>query len=68
MVAVRGKTTEAGKSEVVPEFDVQEAIEAELEGKFSGVLDDPVMIEIMDAAKRQLLETYQKQENEHART
>ena len=66
-VVVRGKNTAAGKRQLVPEFDAQESIEAELKAKFSGVLDDPVMIEIMDAAKKQLLESHQKQENENAR-
>ena len=67
-VMVRGKTGEGQKSEVMPEFDVQESIEAELKGKFAGVLDDPVMIEIMDAAKRQLLASHHRQESENERT
>jgi len=66
-VAVKGKIAEVGKNEVTPELDAQESIDAELKEKFSGVLDDPVMIEIMNAAKRQLLETYQKKENQNER-
>ena len=66
-VAVRGKTTVPGKNNVVPEIDVQESIEAGLKEKFFGVLDDPVMIEIMDTAKKQLLKTHRKQELENER-
>ena len=66
-VAIRGNTTVIGTNEVLPEIDVQESIEAELREKFFGVLDDPVMIEIMDTAKKQLLKTHRKQELDNER-
>lgn len=58
-VAVRGKSSEATKSEVVLEFDARESLEAELKEKFAEVIDDPVMADIMDVAKRQLLQKHQ---------
>ena len=66
-VAIRGNTAVVGTNEVLPEIDVQESIEAELKEKFFRVLDDPVMIEIMATAKKQLLKTYRKQELENER-
>ena len=62
-VAVRGKSTEAKQCDVVLEFDTRESIEAELKEKFAEVIDDPVMTDIMDAAKRQLLQKHQNAEN-----
>jgi hypothetical protein len=62
-VAVRGKSKAAKKCDLVLEFETRESIEAELKDKFAEVLDDPVMSDIMDAAKRQLLQKHQNPEN-----
>ena len=68
-VAVKGKTAKRDKDhQELPIADTREFIEGELEEKFFGVLDDPVMVEIMEAAKRQLLRIIQNQEHEHARS
>jgi hypothetical protein len=49
------------------ELRVKESIEKELKEKFCDVLDDPVMVEIFNAASKQLTRDFQKNEgvNEH---
>ncbi|MDX1708743.1 MAG: hypothetical protein R3274_09100 [Desulfobacterales bacterium] len=48
----RGQKDESSDDRVV--FETRESIERELQAKFSDVIDDPVMQEIMKAASRQL--------------
>ena len=43
----------------------RELIEKQLKEKFSGVLDDPVMVEIFNAARIRLLQEPQNSEGEH---
>ena len=47
---------------------VRESVEKELKEKFSDVLDDPVMVEIFNAACKQLARDFQnnESENEHS--
>ena len=43
---------------------VEDAIELELKEKFSDVLDDPVMVEIFKAARKQLKKNLSNNEHE----
>ena len=67
-VTIKGNLTEAGDSTGDTEFRVKESIEKELQDKFCDVLDDPVMVEIFNAAGKQLMRDFQNggSENEHS--
>ena len=53
-VSVKGKSTDDGETVFETQPETLEAIEKELTAKFTDVVDDPVMAEIMKAAGRQL--------------
>ena len=47
-----------------PVAGVKDTAEMELKAKFSDVLDDPVMVEIFNAASKQLMKDLPKNEHE----
>jgi hypothetical protein len=53
-VSVKGQPKEDDRTDFGIEFESKETIEKELKAKFAGVIDDPIMQEIMKAAGRQL--------------
>ena len=53
-VNVRGRGQQNEASDYTVEFETRESIQRELQAKFADVIDDPVMLEIMKAASRQL--------------
>ena len=55
------KTKNAKEAEVA---DVEDPLELELKTKFSDVLDDPVMVEIYKAARKQLKKNMSNHEHE----
>jgi len=65
---IKGKMAEAGGRAGETEFRVKESVEMELKEKFCDVLDDPVMVEIFNAASKQLMRDFQHNgsENEHS--
>ena len=58
-VSVKGEVTRATDSAGQPELRINESEEMQLKKKFADVLDDPVMVEIFNAANRQLNEESQ---------
>ncbi len=67
-VTVKGEVSRATDSAGRPELRINESDEMLLKKKFADVLDDPVMVEIYNAASRQLNKESQNNEskNEHA--
>jgi len=67
-IPVKGEVTRATDCAGQPELRINEPEEMQLKKKFAGVLDDPVMVEIFNAASRQLNKDSQNNENdnEHA--
>ena len=64
-IAVRGDSrSTASEDESVP-ADMKISIENRLRKKFSDVLDDPVMTEILKAASRQVVKNLQAPEKNH---
>ena len=63
-VSVAGELAESGAAGEIPVAEGKDSIEMELKEKFSDVLDDPVMIEIFKAAKKQLMKHFLKIEHE----
>ncbi len=65
---IKGKMTGAEGRPGDTEFRVKESVEKELKEKFCDVLDDPVMVEIFNAASKQLMRDIQHNgsENEHS--
>ena len=53
-VTVKGEVLRVNDSTFQPESQIAESDEMQLKEKFSDVLDDPVMVEIFNAASRQL--------------
>ena len=53
-VFVKGKSKSSGETVFETESETRETIDRELKAKFADVSDDPVMMEIMNAALRQL--------------
>jgi hypothetical protein len=53
-VFVKGKSKSSGETVFETESETRETIDRELKAKFADVSDDPVMVEIMNAALRQL--------------
>ncbi|CAB1059735.1 hypothetical protein D1BOALGB6SA_4497 [Olavius sp. associated proteobacterium Delta 1] len=66
--SVKGKLTKAEGRAGDVEIKVEESIEIQLKEKFNDVLDDPVMVEIFNAACKQLMRDFQnsERENEHS--
>lgn len=54
-ITIKGNETEAEGRTGDTEFRAKESIEKELKEKFCEVLDDPVMVEIFNAARNQLM-------------
>ena len=67
-VTVKGEVSRATDSAGRPELRINESDEILLKKKFADVLDDPVMVEIYNAASRQLNKESQNNESndEHA--
>ena len=53
-VTIKGEAPPAGGSDEQPTLNPKESIDAQLKEKFSEVLDDPIMVEIYEAAIKQL--------------
>jgi len=70
LISIKGSLTEVEGLTGDTEIRVKEAIEKELKEKFCDVLDDPVMVEIFNAAGKQLMRDFQNHEskNEHSRS
>jgi len=66
--AIKGKMTEAKGRAKDTEFRVKESVEMELKEKFSDVLDDPVMVEIFNAASKQMMRDFQNSGSENEPT
>ena len=66
-VSIKGSLTGAKDRTEDAEIRVKESIEKELKEKFCDVLDDPVMVEIFNAAGKQLMKAVRNNgsENEH---
>ncbi len=67
-ITIKSNLAEAGGSTGDTEIRVKESIEKQQKEKFSDVLDDPVMVEIFNAAGKQLMRDFQsnESENEHS--
>jgi len=67
-VSVKGEMSRATDSAGQPELHINESDEMQLKKKFADVLDDPVMVEIFNAASRQLNKELENNESndEHA--
>jgi hypothetical protein len=62
-VSVAGELNESKNAAETPVAGIKDTVEMELAAKFSDVLDDPVMVEIFNAASRQLMKNLPKIEN-----
>ena len=62
-IAIKGNLAAAEGSSGDTEIKVMESIENQLKEKFCDVLDDPVMVEIFNAASKQLMRDYRNGEN-----
>ena len=67
-ITVKGEVTRADDTPGKPESRINESDEMQLKKKFADVLDDPVMVEILNAASRQLNNDLPNNEsnNEHS--
>ena len=67
-ISIKGHQTETEGRTGDTEIRVKESIEKELKKKFCDVLDDPVMVEIFNAAGKQLMRDVRnyESENEHS--
>ncbi len=67
-ITVKGEVTRADDTPGQPEPRINESDEMQLKEKFADVLDDPVMVEILNAASRQLNNDLPNNEsnNEHS--
>ena len=63
VVSVAVELNESKNAAETPVAGIKDSVEMELEAKFSDVLDDPVMVEIFNAASRQLMKNLPKIEN-----
>ena len=63
-VSVKGELNELNAAGETPVAGVKDTVEMELKEKFSNVLDDPVMVEIFNAACKLLVKDLQKNEHE----
>jgi microcystin degradation protein MlrC len=64
-VAIKGSSTTAGSPNGDTEIRLKASIEKELRDKFCDVLDDPVMVEIFNAAGKQLMRDVRNTESEN---
>ena len=64
-VTIKGSVTKLQGRTVDTEFRVSDSVEKKLKEKFSDVLDDPVMVEIFNAACKQLARECQNNESEN---
>jgi hypothetical protein len=62
-ITVKGEVTRADDTPGQPEPRINESDEMQLKEKFADVLDDPVMVEILNAAIRQLNNDLQNNES-----
>ena len=62
-VSVVGQLNESKNAAETPVAGIKDTLELELKEKFANVLDDPVMVEIFNAASRLLIKNLQKIEN-----
>jgi hypothetical protein len=62
-VTVKGRKTRANGTSGPPQPRIKESDEIHLKEKFADVLDDPVMVEIFNAASRQLNQDSRNKEN-----
>ena len=67
-VSVKGEGQKDMPSDFEIEFESRESIERELQTKFSGVSDDPIMQAIMKAASRQLQKRLTDPDKHHETT
>jgi len=58
-IAIQGNPAAAEGGSGDTEIKVKDSIENQLKEKFCDVLDDPVMVEIFNAASKQLMRDYQ---------
>lgn len=64
-VTIKGNVSEVQGRTGDTEIRVKESVEKKLKEKFSDVLDDPVMVEIFNAACKQLARDFQNNESEN---
>ena len=64
-VSVKGKSEDDGETIFETESETRETIERELKAKFADVINDPVMVEIMKAAGRQLQKRLSDSKEKH---
>lgn len=62
-VCVEGGSEEEEEKIIEPEKEMKRAIRDELKKKFSGLLDDRVMVEIMRVARKQVEKRFQEKQN-----
>jgi len=62
--SVKGELNSLKTGGETPEPEMRDAVEMELKAKFSDVMNDPVMVEIFNAASKQLMKDLPKIENE----
>ena len=63
-VSVEGALNELKNAGETPAAWEKDTVEMELKAKFSDVMDDPVMVEILNAASKQLMKELSKIEHE----
>jgi hypothetical protein len=63
-VSVKGELNELKTAAETPAAEVKDSVEMGLRAKFSDVLDDPVMVEIFKAARKQLMKDLPETEHE----
>ena len=63
-VSVKGELNKLKTVGETPVPRVKDSVEMELQAKFSDVMDDPVMVEIFNAASKQLMKDLPKNEHE----
>jgi len=62
--SVKGELNNLKTVGEMPVAEIRDAVEMELKAKFSDVMDDPVMVEIFNAASKQLMKDLPKIEHE----
>jgi hypothetical protein len=62
--SVKGELNKLKTAGETPAAEIRAAVEMELKAKFSDVMDDPVMVEIFNAASKQLMKDLPKSEHE----
>ena len=54
-IVIKGDPGKSENTTKDPEIRIEESLEMQLKERFSDVLDDPVMVEIFNAARKQLM-------------